>query len=63
LESRDCEGIMAKHRNELKCLNTALNNGGDTEKGVDGTRMGSYKLTKIRNQVPESVWRGLDQND
>jgi hypothetical protein len=44
-------------------LTNALNNGGDPEKGVDGARMGTYKLTKIRNQVPEAVWDRLQDCD
>lgn len=55
--------IMNKHRKDLKMLKETLNNGGDPEKGIDGAKMGSYLLTKIRNEIPEEIWRKLDSND
>lgn len=44
MNDRDSWGIMKKHRQDLRSIVQALNNGGDPEKGVDGARMGSYKL-------------------
>jgi hypothetical protein len=54
---------MVKAKADLKYITDGLNNGGDPEKGVDGARMGSYKLTKIRNQVSKAVWQKLSEGE
>jgi hypothetical protein len=50
----DCVGNIKKARKELQLMKMATNNGGSYECDQN-SRMGMYKLDKIRSEVPKSA--------